>query len=62
MTKLNASGTEADLLNYLGGTRIDSVNGIALDPSGNAYVTGLTSSEDFPTTQDVLERIPAAHS
>jgi hypothetical protein len=34
---------------YLGGTGIDAANAIAVDAQGNAYVTGRTSSLDFPT-------------
>ena len=33
---------------YLGGSDMDYANGIAVDPSGNAYVTGYTASADFP--------------
>jgi Beta-propeller repeat len=34
---------------YLGGTLEDDAYGIAIDSSGNAYVTGQTTSANFPT-------------
>jgi len=34
---------------YLGGTAEDDAAGIAIDGSGNAYVTGQTASTNFPT-------------
>ena len=34
---------------YLGGGDQDEGNGIAVDTSGNAYVTGFTYSLNFPT-------------
>jgi hypothetical protein len=33
---------------YLGGSYYDAATGIAIDPNGNAYVVGLTLSNDFP--------------
>ena len=33
----------------LGGSRRDVAQAVALDPAGNAYVTGITTSDDFPT-------------
>ncbi len=37
---------------HLGGSDNEGGNRIALDPAGNIYVTGTTSSLDFPTTKD----------
>jgi len=41
---------------YLGGSKADSGAGIAVDSSGNAYVTGSTVSTDFATTTDAFQR------
>src|SRR3972149_11543207 len=35
---------------YLGGTLSDSVAGLAVDVSGNAYLTGYVLSPEFPVT------------
>jgi YD repeat-containing protein len=55
VTKLNATGTAPIYSTYLGGSMADSGAGddqgfgIAVDASGNAYVTGETNSTNFPT-------------
>lgn len=54
VTKINASGTAIVYSAVLGGSGEDRGNGIALDLSGNAWVTGQTVSGDFPTSQDAL--------
>jgi len=48
VTKLNAAGSAFVYSTYLGGNKWDSGLGIAVDSSGNAYVTGLTGSTNFP--------------
>lgn len=37
---------------YLGGSSTDFGKGIAVDPLGNAYVTGYISSKDFPQAEE----------
>ena len=55
VTKLNASGGSLSYSTYLGGSAYDEGNGIAVDTSGNAYVTGYTHSDDFPTASAIYE-------
>src|SRR6266404_2069098 len=50
VSKLNASGSALVYSTYLGGTGSDFSTSIAVDSGGNAYVTGTTSSKNFPTT------------
>jgi hypothetical protein len=40
---------------YLGGTGGDTGAAIAVDAAGNAYVTGVTDSSDFPTTTGAFQ-------
>jgi len=49
--KINAAGDQFIYSTYLGGNNGDGGYGIAVDPSGAAYITGFTySSSAFPTT------------
>ncbi|MGD0792207.1 MAG: Ig-like domain repeat protein [Terriglobales bacterium] len=50
VTKLNPTGAALIYSSYLGGSSGDGGSGIALDSTGNAYVTGQTTSTDFPTS------------
>lgn len=52
VAKLDAAGSTLVYSTYLGGFGDDGGDAIALDPSGSgiAYVSGRTSSTDFPTT------------
>jgi Beta-propeller repeat len=46
--KLNSTGTAVLNATYIGGSRIDSLSGLAIDTAGDVYLTGTTSSNDFP--------------
>jgi hypothetical protein len=49
VTKLGSNGRTLTYSIYLGGREFDEGMSIALDSEGNAYVTGLTQSPNFPT-------------
>ena len=51
--KLNSTGSKLVYSTYLGGSDFDLGLGIAVDPLGNAYVTGVTESDDFPTAHAI---------
>ena len=55
VTKLNADGSALIYSTFIGGSGLDFGNGIAIDPTGNAYLTGSTSSVDFPTTPGAFQ-------
>jgi hypothetical protein len=59
VAKLNPTGTTLVYSSYLGGSGSDVAEGIALDLTGAAYVTGATSSANFPTVNAFQ---PVAHS
>jgi hypothetical protein len=56
ITKLNPAGTALIYSTYFGGSGDDDANGIAVDPTGNAYIVGSTTSTDFPTSENALRR------
>ncbi len=55
VTKLNPTGSALVYSTYLGGSSFEGSEGIAVDFAGNAYVTGLTLSTDFPTTSGAFQ-------
>jgi hypothetical protein len=57
VTKLNASGSAPMYSTYLGGSAFDTGGGIAVDSNDNAYVTGQTSSSNFPTASPTQSAI-----
>jgi hypothetical protein len=51
VAKLSSDGEELVYSTYLGGSDADEGRAIFVDSNGNAYVTGLTESTDFPTEE-----------
>lgn len=60
--KMGAGG-QLEWSTYLGGSRADSANGVAVDANGGVYVTGSTQSVNFPVTggafQQAINRPPS---
>ena len=55
VTELNSSGNALVYSAYVGAGLLDFASAIAVDGSGNAYVTGATESPSFPTTAGVVQ-------
>lgn len=55
MTKVSPDGSALLYSTYAGGHSFEQATGIAVDPMGNAYATGLTQSGDFPVTIDAFQ-------
>jgi len=56
VTKLNSSGSALIYSTYLGGSSDDRGFGLAVDSAGNAYVTGYSTSADFPTSVAAFQK------
>ena len=56
VTKINSAGTSVLYSTYLGGSNQEWGMDIALDSYGNAYVTGTTFSDDFPTKKCTISK------
>jgi Beta-propeller repeat len=57
VAKLNAEGTALVFATYLGGAGADTGEDIAIDAAGTAYLTGTTTSADFPSVNAVQPAI-----
>ncbi len=57
VTKLNPAGTALVYSTYLGGNVLDEPTAITIDTTGNAYISGVTYSTNFPTTSGALQTV-----
>lgn len=55
IAKLSPTGSGLAYATFLGGSGIDYGGSIPVDEAGNAYVTGMTHSDDFPTTPGAFD-------
>jgi hypothetical protein len=55
VVKLNSAGNGLVFSTVLGGTNAEEGHGIAVDGSGNIYLTGWTNSTDFPVTPGAFD-------
>jgi hypothetical protein len=61
--KLNSTGTDFVYTTLIGGSGGQYGTGIAVDAQGNAYVTGVTASTDFPVTSGAFQTtLPSAYA
>src|SRR4030095_2286248 len=56
VTKLSADGTSVIYSAYFNGDEEDEAFGIAIDSSGHAYISGMTDSLSFPTTDSAFQQ------
>jgi len=57
VTKIDSAGTSIVYSTYMGGSDFDGGFGIAVDSSGAAYLTGETSSTDFPLMNPIQKTL-----
>jgi hypothetical protein len=57
VTKFSPDGSSLVYSTYLAGIGVDYADAIAVDPSGSAYVTGNTNSNDFPITSGAYQTL-----
>lgn len=61
VAKLSPAGASLLYCTCLGGDDWDEIAAVAVDTAGQAYVTGLTYSTDFPTTAGALQAAPGGN-
>jgi Beta-propeller repeat len=60
VAKFDSTGTNLIYLTYLGGNDDDAALALAVDSSGDAYVTGYSNSTNFPTVNAIHSKIAGA--
>jgi Beta-propeller repeat len=55
VSKISGDGTTLAYSTFLGGATSDAANAVAVDVQGEAFVTGTTSSNNFPTSSGAAQ-------
>ena len=55
VTKVNPAGSALVYSTVIDGTGSEGANAVALDAAGNAWLTGITGSADFPVSPDAFD-------
>ena len=55
LAKIDPTGAKILYATYWGGSSSDLAHAVAVDPQGNAYIAGATSSADFPVTPGAFQ-------
>jgi uncharacterized protein (TIGR03437 family) len=55
LARLDGAAANLEFSTFFGGSGEDGAFGLAVDRSGNAYVTGFTESENFPVSASALQ-------
>jgi hypothetical protein len=55
VAKLNPLGSGLEYATFIGGSKGENANSIALDASANMYIVGYTMSSDFPVTSGAFD-------
>jgi uncharacterized protein (TIGR03437 family) len=61
VAKLNSSGS-LSYATYLGGAGDDIISGLRAAPDGSVWISGATSSLDFPVTSNALQKLYAGYT
>jgi len=61
IAKWTPDGSQLIYATFLGGTLSEFTTGLAVDPSGIAYIAGNTTSQDFPVTANAVQRSLSGH-
>ncbi|MBL7186102.1 MAG: SBBP repeat-containing protein [Phycisphaerae bacterium] len=52
---LSSDGSKLVYATFLGGSGDDLIRSVAIDPNGDVYLVGSTSSRDFPVTSNAVQ-------